>query len=123
LGQNFPEVLTAQPVRQSGQVLMKVTYRVTSATANSAYPIRVDFHFAINGGAGIWFAQDSYPSSAGQGYVTASLPIDPSIAVGTPWYAFWGPIVAIATDNAGRSSEISPVTSDWIFGDGFDPGN
>jgi hypothetical protein len=118
--QNFPEVLTAEPMRASGQVFMNVTYRVTSDAANSTYPIRVDFHFAVNGGAGVWFAQDSYPSSAGQGYVTASLPIDPSIAVGTPWFSFWGPLVAIATSASGYSSEISPVTNDWIFGDDYD---
>lgn len=118
--QNSPEVLTAEPVRQAGQLLLQVTYRVRSAPANSTYPIRVDFHFAVNGGAGLLFAQDSYPSSAGQGYVTSLLPITLAVGGGSPWYSFWGPLVAIATDNAGRSSEVSPVSNDWVFGDDFD---
>lgn len=121
--QNWPEIYTAEPVRGpgAGQVSMKVTYRVTSAPANSVYPIRVDFHFAVNGGAGLWFAQDTYPSSALQDYVTVTLPVTLQVAGGGPWYGFWGPIVAMATNASGYSSEISPVTNDWIFADGFNP--
>jgi hypothetical protein len=48
------------------------------------------------------------------------VPITLSVAGPGPWYTFWGPIVAIATSASGYSSEISPVTNDWIFGDGFD---
>lgn len=119
--QNWPEIYTAEPVRVPGPGLaMKITYKVTSAPANAVYPIRVDFHFAVNGGAGLWFAQDSYPSAAGQGYVTTTVPITLPVVGGAPWYAFWGPIVAIATNGSGYSSEISPVTDDWIFGDGFE---
>ncbi|HSC10799.1 MAG TPA: hypothetical protein VLC97_07480, partial [Rhodanobacteraceae bacterium] len=118
LRQNWPEIYTAEPVRVPGPGLaMKISYKVTSAPANAVYPIRVDFHFAVNGGAGLWFAQDSYPSAAGQGYVTTTVPITLSVAGPGPWYAFWGPIVAIATSASGYSSEISPVTNDWIFGD------
>lgn len=47
------------------------------------------------------------------------LPITQPVG-GGPWYAFWGPIVAIATNGSGYSSEISPVTDDWTFGDGFE---
>ena len=120
--QNWPEVLTAEPVRGPGpgQLSLKVTYRVTSVPPNAVYPIRVDFYFAANGGTGLWFATDSYPDSAAQGYVTATVPITLSVAGPGPWYAFWGPIVAIATSATGYSSEISPVTNDWIFGDGFE---
>jgi|KBSMisStaDraftv2_1062788.scaffolds.fasta_scaffold110312_1 hypothetical protein len=120
--QNWPEILTAEPVRGPGpgQVSLKVTYRVTSVPPNAVYPIRVDFYFAANGGTGLWFATDAYPDSAAQGYVTATVPITLSVAGPGPWYAFWGPIVAIATSASGYSSEISPVTNDWIFGDGFE---
>ncbi|HET7065628.1 MAG TPA: hypothetical protein VFI49_15245 [Rudaea sp.] len=119
--QNWPEIYTAEPVRVPGPGLaMKITYKVTSAPANAVYPIRVDFHFAVHGGAGVWFAQDSYPSAAGQDYVTTTVPITLPVVGGSPWYAFWGPIVAIATSASGYSSEISPVTNDWIFGDGFE---
>jgi hypothetical protein len=120
--QNWPEVLTAEPVRGPGpgQLSMKVTYKVTSTPVNALYPLRVDFYFAVNGGTGLWFATDSYPDSAGQGYVTATVPITLSVAGPGPWYAFWGPIVATATSASGYSSEISPVTNDWIFGDGFE---
>ena len=68
----------------------------------------------------MWFATDSYPDSAGQGYVTATVPITLSVVGPGQWYAFWGPIVAIATSAGGYSSEISPVTNDWIFGDNFE---
>jgi len=120
--QNWPQVLTAEPVRGpgSGQLSMRVTYKVTSTAVNALYPLRVDFYFAANGGTGLWFATDSYPDSAGQGYVSSTVPITLSVAGPGPWYAFWGPIVAIATSASGYSSEISPVTNDWIFGDGFD---
>jgi hypothetical protein len=120
--QNSPEILTAEPVRGPGpgQLSLKVTYKVTSTPVNALYPLRVDFHFAVNGGTGLWFATDNYPDSAGQGYVTATVPITLSVAGPGPWYAFWGPIVAIATSASGYSSEISPVTNDWIFGDGFE---
>ncbi len=120
--QNWPEILTAEPVRgpSPGQLSMKVTYKVTSTPVNALYPLRVDFYFAVNGGTGLWFATDSYPDSAGQGYVTATVPITLSVVGPGPWYAFWGPIVATATSASGYSSEISPVTNDWIFGDGFD---
>jgi len=118
--QNWPEILTAEPVRVPGQVSLKVTYKVTSTPVNALYPLRVDFYFAANGGTGLWFATDSYPDSAAQGYVTATVPITLSVVGPGPWYAFWGPVVAIATSASGYSSEISPVTNDWIFGDGFE---
>jgi len=120
--QNWPEILTAEPVRGPGpgQLSMRVTYKVTSTPVNALYPLRVDFYFAVNGGTGLWFATDSYPDSAAQGYVTVIVPITLSVAGPGPWYAFWGPIVAIATGASGYSSEISPVTNDWIFGDGFE---
>jgi len=120
--QNWPELLTAEPMRGPGpgQLSLKVTYKVTSTPVNALYPLRVDFYFAANGGTGLWFATDSYPDTAAQGYVTATVPITLSVAGPGPWYAFWGPIVAIATSASGYSSEISPVTNDWIFGDGFE---
>jgi len=122
LQQNWPEIYTAEPVRGPGpgQVSMRITYRVNSVPPNAVYPIRVDFHHAVNGGTGLWFATDSYPDSAGQGYVTATVPVTLPVVGPGPWYAFWGPIVAIATSASGYSSEISPVTNDWIFGDGFE---
>lgn len=120
--QNFPEVYTAEPVRgpNPGEVSMLVTYRVTSAAANALYPIRVDFHYAVNGGTGLRIAHDDYQAAAGQGYVTVVLPVTLPVAGGGPWYAFWGPLVATATNASGYSSEISPVIDDWIFSDGFE---
>jgi len=75
---------------------------------------------AVNGGSGLWFAQDSYADPAAQGYVTVIVPVTLPVVGPGPWYALWGPIVAIATSASGYSSEISPVTNDWIFGDGFE---
>lgn len=122
-GQNWPEVLTAEPVRVGGVAKMRVTYRVRTSPANATYPLRIDFHYAINGGAGLLLAQDSYPDTANEGYVTKDLDVQLQVAGPGPWFSFWGPIVAIATSAGGYSSEISPVTNDWIFGDGFETGN
>ena len=106
-GQNWPEVISA--VRTGNE--LTIGYRVDTDVANAAWPLRVDFHENRRGGAGPWLGSDSYPSaSAGQvRLVTFLLPPGTRAP----------PLVAIATDAAGRSSEISPAFG-VLFEDDFD---
>jgi CSLREA domain-containing protein len=104
---NYPEVLAAS---QSGDELT-VTYRVDSAPANAAYPLRIDFHARANGGVGRLIAEDEYPLSAAQQERTVTLELPP----GTNGI----PFIVSATDANGYSSEPSEAW-DVIFEDDFD---
>lgn len=106
-GQNAPEILSAS---QSGNQFT-VTYRVDSAPANAAYPLRVDFHANVRGGSGAQIAQDEYPESAAQAQRTVTFTLPPGSAA--------IPFVAAATDANGYSSEFSPAF-DVIFEDDFE---
>lgn len=105
--QNWPEILAAS---QSGDQLT-VTYRIDSATANSAYPLRVDFRADKRGGSGVLLAQDSYAAGDAQQPRTVTLDVPPGV------HAI--PFVASATDAAGYSSELSPAF-DVLFEDDFE---
>ncbi|HET6546697.1 MAG TPA: hypothetical protein VFG55_08135 [Rhodanobacteraceae bacterium] len=105
--QNFPEILSASV---SGD-LLAVTYRVDSTTANSAYPLRVDFHADAEGGSGELLGEDSYTAADAQQERTVTLAIPPGAKA--------IPFVATATDANGYSSEFSPAF-DVIFEDDFD---
>jgi hypothetical protein len=105
--QNWPEFVFAS---QSGNQLT-VTYRVDTAAANAAYPLRIDFHADSGGGGGAWLAQDSYPAASAQQSRTVTLPVPPGVRA--------IPFVATATDADGHTSEFSPAF-DVIFEDDFD---
>jgi len=106
-GQNSPEIVSAAQVGNQ----LSVTYRVDSAPANAAYPLRVDFYANLRGGAGQLLAQDVYPQSAAQASRTVVLTLPPGVAA--------IPFIAVATDANGYSSELSPAF-DVIFEDDFD---
>jgi hypothetical protein len=113
--QNWPEILSAS---QSGDQLT-VTYLVDSTTANSTYPLRVDFYVdasggsAVSGGSGLWLAQDIYPSSAAQMMHAVTLTIPAGVQA--------IPLVATATDTHHYTSEFSPAyVADRIFANGFE---
>ncbi|HVT32845.1 MAG TPA: hypothetical protein VHE32_09355, partial [Rhodanobacteraceae bacterium] len=105
--QNYPEIIAAS---QSGDTLT-VTYRVDTAPANAAYPLRIDFHRYIHRGAGTLIAQDEYPLSAAQQERTVTLDLPPGTS-GIPF-------VVSATDANGYSSELGGAW-DVIFEDDFE---
>jgi len=105
--QNWPQIASANLAGNQ----LTVTYRVDSATAASAYPLRIDFYENVRGGSGALLGQDSYPATAAQQprTLTLSLP-DGARAI---------PLIAVATDANGYSSEFSPAF-DVLFEDDFD---
>jgi CSLREA domain-containing protein len=105
--QNYPEILAAS---QSGDTLT-VTYRVDTAPANAAYPLRIDFYGHAHGGVGALIAQDEYPLNAAQQERTVTLELPP----GTNGI----PFVTSATDANGYSSEPCGAW-DVIFESDFD---
>lgn len=105
--QNYPVILAAS---QSGDALT-VTYRVDTAPANAAYPLRIDFYRHEQGGVGALIAEDEYPLSAARLERTVTLDLAP----GTPGIPFF----VSATDANGYSSEFGGAW-DVIFEDDFD---
>ncbi len=107
--QNFPVIQSASV--SDGN--LNVTYLVDSATANSAYPLRIDFYVDIDGGSGEYLVSDPYPSASAQLARSVSLPL-PADAQSPSG------IVATATDANGYTSEFSAeLVFDRIFADGF----
>lgn len=105
--QNWPEILSAS---QAGDQL-SVTYRVDTAPAHAAYPLRIDFYANRRGGSGALLAQDSYSANEAQQVRTISLPLSAGVRA--------IPFVATATDADGHGSEFSPAF-DVLFEDDFD---
>lgn len=102
--QNHPVI---ESLVASGGGMLQLTYRVDSAVANSAYPLRVDLARGRNGQAEAPILSDSYTSAQ------AGL----SRSVNFPAAALQGqPLVLSATDADGNSSEFH---SDWLFADNF----
>jgi uncharacterized repeat protein (TIGR01451 family) len=103
--QNFP-VLSSAILTTSG--FLAVTYRVPSDTANSAYPLRIEFFKADSTGQGQTFLGfDNYDSASANALKTITL--QPAVAVG-PGDKF----VATATDSAstgGNTSEFSATAA------------
>ena len=106
-GQNHPVIVAAS---QSGDQLT-VTYRVDSAAANAAYPLRIDLYANERGGSGQRIGQDIYPESSAQAERTVVFTL-PSGVGGIPF-------VAMATDANGYSSEFSAAL-DVLFEDDFE---
>jgi len=90
---------------------LNVTYLVDSTTANSTYPLRIDFYANVQGGSGILLAQDSYPASSAQQPRSVTLTV--------PAGAHATSIVATATNADGHTSEFSPAF-DVIFEDSYE---
>lgn len=105
--QNWPEILSASV---SGDQL-SLRYRVDSNVDASAYPLRVDFHENVQGGSGALLGQDSYPAAAARQVR--------SLVLTLPAGAKAIPMIAVATDARGYSSEFSPAF-DVLFEDDFD---
>lgn len=105
--QNWPVVESASLAGDQ----LTLTYRVDSATAASAYPLRIDFHENLQGGSGMLLGQDTYPASSAQQSRTITLTV--------PVGARAIPLVASATDADGFSGELSPAF-DVIFEHDFD---
>jgi hypothetical protein len=93
-GQNFPEMTAAV---LSGQTL-SVTYSVPSSTANSAYPLAVEFFLAdADGQEGqTYLGGESYPA-----------PGSDSVALTVSGLSAGQRVVATATDANGNTSEFS----------------
>ncbi|MBN8480641.1 MAG: hypothetical protein J0L88_03515 [Xanthomonadales bacterium] len=105
--QNFPEIVTASLAGDQ----LTITYRVDTAAANAAYPLRIDFHDSFRGGSGDPIGQDSIALADAQTERTVTFTVPPG-ARGIPF-------VATATDANGYGSEFSPAY-DVLFADGFD---
>ena len=106
-GQNYPEIVALS----SDGAQLHVTYRVDTAPANATWPLRIDFYQRTGDGIGDWIGQDSYPESSAQ--------TDRSIVIPLPEGVSGLPLVAIATDAKGYSSEIPPLPPQ-VFADGFE---
>lgn len=117
--QNFPDITA---VTGDDATLLSITYSVPSTTANSAYPLRIEFFLAdADGEEGRTFiGAATYPSGDAEQSVTA---------VFSPvWDVQSGDLVlATATDADGNTSEFSAAMSsnggagpDAIFADRFE---
>ncbi|MCY7388859.1 MAG: hypothetical protein LH481_12485 [Burkholderiales bacterium] len=125
--QNFADI-SAFAVAGSN---VNLSYRVDSATANSAYPLRVEFYKADGDEGRDLIGVDSYLAIEAQSVKTLSLPIPNGLGVTGE-----NTIVATATDALGNTSEFSfsplsftietPIPSacsrsgERLFCDGFD---
>ncbi|HEY2413676.1 MAG TPA: hypothetical protein VGI40_15610 [Pirellulaceae bacterium] len=96
--QNFP-VISAPTLTASR---LSLNYNVSSTTANSAYPLRVEFFKADAAGqeGKTFLGSDTYDATAAGTTKTVSFTSAAPIAVGDT-------IIATATDSAGNTSEFS----------------
>ncbi len=112
--QNFPEI-SAFAVNGNQ---FSVSYRVDSATANSVYPLRVDFYKALGDEGEVLLDSDDYLAVDAQTQKPVTLDLPAGVSLGAD-----DVIVAVATDAEGRSSEFGfhLVDSLAILSDGPDP--
>ena len=107
--QNTPLIEAVQVL--GGGTQMAVTYRVDTAVANAAYPLRVDFYASVDGDEGSEpLGSDVYTAAEAPQSKTIML----SLVPGPPVL----PVVATATDAEGHTSAFS--LGDLIFRNGFD---
>jgi CSLREA domain-containing protein len=95
--QNTPDLTTV--TLSAGN--LSIAYSMSSAAANSAYPITVEFFLTDAGGEGGTFLGTD--NIAGPGADTANIPAGPA--------ALGSPIVATATDSGGNTSEFSAAVN------------
>lgn len=96
--QNFPEI-TAFAINNDN---LEMDYRVDSATANSVYPLRVDFYKAAGDEGQDFLGSDTYVEGESQLFKSVSLPVPGGISLSAN-----DVIVATATDAEGNTSEFS----------------
>lgn len=91
--------------------MVEVDFVVDSATANAAYPLRVDFYEAHGAQPLRHLASTQIDAAAAQQVRTHAFAVaaDPRL------------LVATATDAAGRTSELAPPFPILVFRDGFEP--
>jgi hypothetical protein len=104
--QNKPELLQVSEVGDQATV----SYRVDTLPVHASYPLRIDFYVGVQGGSGIWLAQDSYPSSA------AGQARQFTFTLSAGMRAF--PLTATAS-SANHVSELAPIY-DLLFRDEFE---
>src|SRR5262249_52807575 len=87
-----------------------VTYAVSSTTAQSTYPLAIDFYLADASGQGkTWLATDSWTTTdLTNGQKTISLGSAASLGVSKG-----NPLVATTTDAGGNTSEFSASQSNY----------
>lgn len=108
--QNYPEFVSVTPL--PGNQQWQVEFVVPSTTANSAYPLTIDFHHANRTHAGAWIDSIEYPASmAGLTHMITLIFPEPVEHLG---------LVATATDAQGRTSEVSYASDERIFANGFE---
>ena len=103
--QNCPDVASAQPNGSD----IDVTFSVSSITANSTYPLTIDFYKADSDSeeGQTWIGSVSYTSGEATTSVTKSF--TPAVATGSGEV-----LVATATDALGNTSEFSPPVSNLL---------
>ncbi len=104
--QNSPDILLVTEFGNQATV----QYQVDTLSTHATYPLRVDFYIGLNGGSGVWLAQDNIPIAE------AGMVREYSFTLPIGVRAF--PITAIAS-SANHSSELSPVY-DRLFLNGFE---
>ncbi|MFP6669519.1 MAG: NosD domain-containing protein [Pirellulales bacterium] len=93
--QNSPDL---EFITLNHEKLLQIEYSMSSAPANAAYPITVEFFLANAADSGTFLGQDKI---SGPGATTANIAAGPA--------SFNDSIVATATDADGNTSEFSPA--------------
>lgn len=107
--QNWPLLLAATR-GSAGQI--QIDFRVDTAVANATYPLRVELYAADPGGGPLSLIGTSTIAAA-DAQTNRSITVTPSVGVGF--------ITALATDDAGNSSEYSDLLDvNLIFRNGFE---
>lgn len=108
--QNYPELTFPPTFVPTGSDQVALQYRVDSATSNATYPLTVYFfRGACGGGSATLLASDTYVSADAQQLRNFDLQSGDGGNV--------LPLVVLAVDAAGNSSEFAPMIGDRIFGD------
>jgi len=110
--QNHPALsLPAGFVANGGGASVQVDYLIDSAPANSSYPLSVHFYRAGCGGGGReLIASDTYGEADAQSMRSFQLEADGNVL----------PLVALAVDASGNTSEFSPMIGETLFADGLE---
>jgi len=110
--QNSPQISAFQVNGSS----FDVSYRVDSAPANSAYPLRVDFYKARGDEGEVLLDSDVYEAPAAQQTQSVTLNVPPGVSLSDD-----DVVLAVTTDALGRSSEFSFDTLNLSVDDSPDP--